>query len=125
LGTAGGIVFRAVVDAIALRIRLADAEVIVMGGVDDDLVLQLRIAAGQEARNVRRLHPRDLVLDVERGRERERHRLEVAVPRRGDELVEVLPTRLREATRGLFGGPGPELQARLGARRQIELLAAP
>jgi hypothetical protein len=46
LRAARRIVFRAVVDLVAGRVRLADAEVIVVRGVDDHFVLELRVAAG-------------------------------------------------------------------------------
>ena len=55
----------------------------------------------------------------------QRDRLEVAVLRGGDELVQILPAGLRKLARGGFRGPALELDARLALRRQLELLAAP
>ena len=43
------VVASAIVDSIAARIRLADAQVVVVRGVDDGLLRQHRIAAGQRA----------------------------------------------------------------------------
>ena len=102
-----GVVFGAVVDVVARRVGLADAEVVVVRGVDDDLVLELGIAARQQAGDVRRAHARDLVVDLDRRLERQRHRLEAAALRRGDELVEILARGLAPAGARPLRWPSP------------------
>ena len=120
-----GVVLGAVVDLVAGLVRIADAEVIVVRGIDHHFVLELRIAARQHTRHVRGAHARDLVVELDRGAQVERHGLEVALLGRLDQLVEIGAARLHQAARGVFGGPALELNARLALGRQLELLAAP
>ncbi len=85
------VVFRAVEDAVG---RLA--EMIPVRGVDDVLVLELRIGSLESADDVLRVDRPQLVPDRHRRRHAQRHRLEVA--RRGQRLqrVEILARRLQQ-----------------------------
>ena len=126
LRAARGIVLGAVVDLVAGLVRLADAEVIVVRGVDDHLVLELRIAARQQRRRRSRCaRARSCSRSVIEVRRPSGTGLKSRLLRGCDQLVEVVPAGLHEAARGVFGGPALELDARLAFGRQLELLAAP
>ncbi len=126
LGAAGGVVHGAVVDLVALGVGLADAQVVVVGGVEHHLVLAARDRSRQQAEDVGGLLLGDLVLEG---------RCVVVMPSGTglksrlwaccDELVEVLPGRLEELAGGVLGGPAGHLDARLVTGRQLELLAGP
>ena len=126
LGAAGGIVHRAVVDAVAAGIRRADAEVIVVRAQ------QTTTCAASFGSLPGRMPPtlavctrESVLVKLSEVRSPERHRLEGARMRRGEQLVQVLPAGLQQAPHRILGGPGLHLQARLAAGGQLELLAAP
>ena len=98
---------------------------VVMGAEDHHLVLELRITPRQQAEDVGRLHPVDVIGELEGGGDAEGDGLEVAGFRLVDQLGEVLAGRLEEAPGGVLGGPARHLDARLATGGELELLAAP
>ncbi len=125
LRATGSVVLRAVIDAVARRIGLTDTEVIVVRRVHDDFALELGVAAGQQARDIRGLHMRHLVGKGNRGADPQRHRLEAARVRGGNQLVEVFPAGLQQPAHRILGRPALDLDRRFPGRRQAELLAPP
>src|SRR5204862_6330928 len=75
---AGSVIHRAVVDLVAV-LRLTDAEVIPMGGVNHDLVRFLR--AFEDADDILRIRGPDFVPDLDRSFDAERNRLEILLER--------------------------------------------
>ena len=121
-----GVVLGAVVDLVAGRVGLADAEVIVVRGVDHHLVLELRIAARQQARDVRRAHARDLVVELDRGRAVPSGTgLKLRLFAAATSLSRSWPPAFTRRRAAVLGGPALELDARLALGGQLELLAAP
>ena len=125
-GDAGGVVHGAVVDRVlaGLGVR-ADAEVVVVRGVEDRLLGQRGVAAGQLADHVGGLLLVHLGLHVEAHGGAERHRPEVLLLRGRPQRVEVLAAQLRQPPRGLVGDPGLHLELGTALVRQRELLAGP
>ena len=109
----GRIVERTVVDPVARRIGGADAQMIVMSGVDHDLIAQCGIAARQPADHVGCASLRQLVLKHQRGRHTQRYRLEIAALRRFDEFGQVSSRKPYEIGCRIFGDPRRDLEARL------------
>ncbi len=126
LGAAGRVVDRAVVDRVALARRARRRR----GGRGARCRRRPRRAASDRRRAAGRARCRSRC-----GAPRWRASIEVRIPSgtgrksrccgRLDELVEILARRGEQAARRRLGRPGLELDARLVARRQLELLAAP
>src|SRR6185436_12722710 len=113
LRTAGGIVLGAVVDLVPGLVWLTDAEVIVVRGIDHHFVFQLRIAAGQQAGDVRGAHARDVILEADRGAQVDGHGPELRAAGQLHQLVEIGAAGLQQPSGGVFRGPALELDARL------------
>jgi hypothetical protein len=105
--------------------QLADPEMIVMRGVDDDFSAQGRIASAQPAVDVRRLDACEAVVELDRRRDARPNRHEVAAPRGGHERVEVLSVERRQRSGRRFGDPALPLDPGLVAGGQFELLTRP
>ena len=98
---------------------------IVVSGVDHDLIAQSGITARQPTHHVGGANLRQGVLKRQRGRHAQRHRLEIAALRQFDEFRKI-PTRdSNELDRRVFGDPRRDLETRLVLCRQFELLARP
>src|SRR5690606_40202073 len=110
----------AVVDRICARVVVA-AEMVMVRGVDGDLVGQLGIAAAQDAEHVRRAGPLEAVAERDRRGHAEWHRLEIPRPRLLDERAEVEPRKRDETLGGVLGYPRFDLDARLVAGRELVL----
>ena len=125
-GHARGVVQGAVVDVVLSRLRaLLDAEVIVVGGVDDRFLRELRVPARPPPDDVLGLRLLDLVLQGDVGGYAQAHGPEVTLLGGGAESVEVLSAEPRDLARALLGHPGLDRQLGFTLVGQGELLTAP
>ena len=125
LGAAGGVVERAVVDRVALLVGCGDTEMVVVGGVDHDFLAEAGIRARQQAGDVRGFDLSDLVLERQARAHTERHRAERLRLRGFDQQSELLPPSDTSRSAALFVVQPATCDARLVARRELELLAGP
>src|SRR5215469_2308612 len=75
--TTGGVVVRAVIDIVARHVG-ANAQVIVVRGVEDGLVFKLQVRAGQHTDNIVRLERANLAGDARLQFDIQRNGLEIA-----------------------------------------------
>ena len=96
-----------------------------MRRVDDDLVLDLRIAARNQAQHIGGLDARDFDIHGQRGRDSERHRLKIAVVGGFAEIVKIVARHRHQLPRLVFRHPGVNPGSRFIPCRQLELDAGP
>src|SRR4029077_9232077 len=114
------------VDRIAAIVGTADAEVIVMRGVDDGLVAEFWIAAGEFRDDVAGFERANLARDRSAEFVSERDRLEIA--RRGGlrERIEIIACGFEEIARDFLRHPCRDVQRRLTRRElYVRRLVAP
>ncbi len=113
----------AVVDHIAGLVGLADAEVIVVGGQDHDLVAELGVGAPEDAGDIAGGVGMDIHREIDGGGHSQRDRLKVARSSGLDERLEVVAAECGKGFRTLPGQPTVEQRARLVTGDEFELLA--